>query len=69
MSGHASLGSIERQNERRHALEACPRLTAAEAVELDRLKNARYHRLRRIGAQLTAARTKLARLEQMAVEA
>ncbi len=67
MSGHASLGSIERQNERRRALEARPRLTAAEAEELERLQNARYHRLRRVGAQLAAARAKVARLEQLAV--
>lgn len=69
MSGHASLGSIQQQNERRRALEARARLTAVEAVELERLKNARYHRLRRIGAQITATRAKLARLEQMAIDA
>lgn len=63
------LGTIERQNRRRREFEGRLRLTDRERGELVRLQIARHHRLRRIGAQLAAARARVARLEAMAVEA
>ena len=61
------LGTIEQQRTRRLALEARQRLSDEEALELERLQNARDLRLRRVSRQLAAARAYVARLEHLAV--